>query len=207
MSKLTQIKYEISYRGSRRLIRADDYVSKISPDGLLRFTYGHPNKHVKDSMHLEHNLIMEQHLGRLLTPKEFVVHLNDDKLDNKISNLSLKKDIEVVRKQAVLATSRQNDFLKISQDILKEVKSLKNEKLNFDSCLLSDIFSFFNEFMAALDFYSNSESYPQLVCDDYGLKARFSKDSITKKLSSLIIKNRSVFPDEIKNKFIIKETR
>lgn len=199
MSKLTQIKYEVSYRGSRRLIRADDYVSKISPDGLLRFTYGHPNKHVKESMHLEHNLIMEQHLGRLLTPKEFVVHLNDDKLDNKISNLSLKKDIEVVRKQ--------NDFLKISQDILKEVKSLKNEKLNFDSCLLSDIFSFFNEFMAALDFYSNSESYPQLVCDDYGLKARFSKDSITKKLSSLIIKNRSVFPDEIKNKFIIKETR
>jgi len=199
MSKLTQIKYEISYRGSRRLIRADDYVSKISPDGLLRFTYGHPNKHVKDSMHLEHNLIMEQHLGRLLTPKEFVVHINNNKLDNRISNLSLKKDIEVVRKQ--------NDFLKISQDILKEVKSLKNEKLNFDSCLLSDIFKFFSEFLEVLDFYSNSASYPQLICDDYGLKARFSKDSITKKLSSLIIKNRSVFPDEIKNKFIIKETR
>lgn len=50
--------------------------------------YGHPYA-TKDDYVLEHRIVMENHLGRILTPEEVVHHIDGNKKNNVIENLEL----------------------------------------------------------------------------------------------------------------------
>jgi hypothetical protein len=67
------------WKGGRR-VDSDGYV--------LVKAWDHP-KHRKNGYVLEHRLVMERHLGRLLEDWEVVHHKNCDKTDNRIENLEL----------------------------------------------------------------------------------------------------------------------
>ncbi|MDN4085928.1 HNH endonuclease [Paenibacillus polymyxa] len=84
--KLSKARRGISYIGKsphftgKRLGRTDGYIQLYKPD--------HPNAS-KEGYVMEHRFIMEQKLGRYLTQKEEVHHINHVRNDNRIENLHL----------------------------------------------------------------------------------------------------------------------
>jgi hypothetical protein len=68
--------------GTGKSINRNGYVTVHCPD--------HPMlKNTTRKYVLEHRLVMEAHLGRILGPKEYVHHKNGVKDDNRIENLEL----------------------------------------------------------------------------------------------------------------------
>jgi len=74
-----------SWKGGRRLTK-DGYLLVWTPDGFI----------------LEHRMNMEKHLGRKLLSNEIIHHLNENKLDNRISNLMVCVGNGEHRKQHIL---------------------------------------------------------------------------------------------------------
>lgn len=67
--------------GGRRLFNG--YILVYQPE------HPHPNGGGRNNCVFEHRLVMEKHLGRFLTKKEIVHHVNGIKTDNRIENLEL----------------------------------------------------------------------------------------------------------------------
>lgn len=93
--------------------------------------------YIKNLYVYEHRLIMEQYLNRLLTDNEVVHHINEDKLDNRLANLTLTSTEEHIKKhihkEAVLIPLIC-DFCNNTFERLKR-KHNKNNKHKF--CCLS----------------------------------------------------------------------
>jgi transposase-like protein len=64
----------------KKIVSKGDYNYAVCPD--------HPNATPRGYL-LEHRVIMENHLGRMLDSNEVVHHKNGDKKDNRIENLEL----------------------------------------------------------------------------------------------------------------------
>lgn len=76
----------------RSIVSKGDYNYAIVPEHPNAIEYGYV---------LEHRIIMENHLGRLLTPDEIVHHINKDKKDNRIENLQITTQAKHAKKHGL----------------------------------------------------------------------------------------------------------
>jgi len=72
----------------KKIVSKGDYNYAVCPD--------HPNA-TKNGYVLEHRIVMENYLGRVLGSREVVHHKNKNKKDNKIENLELMTATEHAR--------------------------------------------------------------------------------------------------------------
>jgi len=69
----------------RSVVSKGDYNYAVVPEHPFAIKFGYV---------LEHRIIMENHLGRLLTPDEIIHHINENKKDNRIENLQITTQTE-----------------------------------------------------------------------------------------------------------------
>lgn len=79
---------KISLYQQRRAAENRRHRLRHSQGYILLYVPGHPCAN-KSGYVLEHRVVMEQHVGRSLSPDEIIHHLNGNKSDNRIENLKL----------------------------------------------------------------------------------------------------------------------
>lgn len=70
------------------LIRSNPNGRYITPQGYVAIKTN-SNTSYSSGYELEHRVVMQKHLGRVLTADEIVHHINEIKIDNRIENLRL----------------------------------------------------------------------------------------------------------------------
>lgn len=123
-------------------------IEKVISKGDYNYVYvpNHPFA-TKNGYVLEHRVVMENHLGRLLNSEEIVHHKNDCKKDNSIDNLQVMNRIEYLRYHGFLVGKRMVElkcptcnkiFIKSRN---KTSLVIKSKKLNFCSHKCSSEFN------------------------------------------------------------------
>lgn len=98
----------------------DNYIEIYSPH--------HPNKN-KNNCVMEHRLVMEKYLGRFLTKKEVVHHINKNKQDNNIENLELFSSVGKHTQTHHIVRDSKGKFKKKSEGCGKTWYNSKENKM------------------------------------------------------------------------------
>ena len=104
------------------------------------YNYALVKNHPKANKHgyvLEHRVVVENHLGRLLNPTEVVHHINHDKKDNRIENLEVLDVLDHLKLHG-LEQGRKWCHLKCPNCGVEFCKEIRNthlvKKSSFTTC-------------------------------------------------------------------------
>ena len=99
---------------------------------VLIYSPEHPFK-TKDGYIMEHRLVMEKKLGRYLTPKEIVHHINGNKQDNRIENLEMVSDRGTHTRNHFKRSHKNEDEVNLLKLEIERLELLlKQHNVNFD---------------------------------------------------------------------------